>query len=138
MTFRILSYWNRIRADKEFPALTDVNISEIEEIYHFTFTIALGETEDEHMVQYFGPDLVSTFGQDYTGSPLIEAMNDTMINNTIGFYEKVIEARRPQSESSEFFMDGKEVKYRSIILPLSSDGEAIDYLFGTTNYKVFD
>ena len=137
MTFRLLSYWNRIRADRPLPSLSDVQIAELPEVYHYTFTIELGPSEEDHRFTYFGPHLASTFGQDYTGSYLYEAMNDVTINNTIGFYHKVVADRAPVSESSEFFLDGKEIRYRSIILPLSSDGETIDFLFGTTNYKVF-
>ena len=120
------------------PSLGDVNISDIEDMYHLTFTLAIGESEDEHEFQYFGPELASIFGQDYTGYMLVDALNDVMINNTIGFYDKVVEERTPHSESSEFYSDGKEVRYRSIILPCSSDGERIDFVIGTTNYKIFD
>ncbi len=137
MTFRLLSYWNRIRADREFPSLSDVNISEIEEVYHFTFTIDVSGEEAEHSFQYFGPELITIFERNYTGYLLEEALADVIIDNTIGFYPKVIADRRPVSESSEFFSEGAEVRYRSIILPLSSDGEHIDFLMGTTNYKKF-
>lgn len=137
MTFRLLSYWNRIRTDRPMPSLKDVQISELPEVYHHTFTIELGESEEDHRFSYFGPHLATIFKQDYTGHFLVEALNDVTINNTIGFYPKVTSSRGPVSESSEFFLDGKEVRYRSIILPLSSNGTDIDFLFGTTNYKVF-
>ncbi len=138
MTFRLLSYWQRARGDKKFPSLAEVDISQISEVYHFTFTIELGENEEEHRFVYFGPALSSQFGEDYTGMALSDAVQDQIVNNTIGFYQKVLDERKPCSESAEFFMNGKEVRYRSIILPLSEDGETIDFLFGTANYKIFD
>lgn len=137
MTFRLLSYWQRARGEKEMPSLAEVNISEIEEVWHYTFTLALGVDEADHHFQYFGPELASTFGRDYTGMTLEESLSDIMINNTIGYYDEVLETRRPTSQSSEFFMNGQEIRYRSIILPLSSNGETIDYMFGTTNYRIF-
>lgn len=137
MTFRLLSYWNRIRAGKPLPSLGDVNINEIAEMYHHTFTIEIGDNEEEHRFSYFGPELASVFGQDYTGQYLSDALNDVTVNNTIGFYDKVLNEKTPHSESSEFFNDGHEVRYRSIILPLSSNGVDVDFLIGTTNYKVF-
>lgn len=139
MTFRLLSYWNTIRGDRKFPSLTDVVISDIEHLYHQTFVIKLGDTPEEHMFQYFGPDLASVFGEDFSDQYLIDAMEmSAAINNTIGFYEKVLDDRGPVSESSEFYLDGYEVRYRSLILPLSSDDITFDYLIGTTNYKIFD
>lgn len=127
-----------MRAGKPMPSLGDVNIAEITEIYHLTFVIALGANEDEHNFHYFGPELASIFGVDYTGYTLSEALGDVMVNNTIGFYEKVVNEKTPHSESSEFFSEGMEVRYRSIILPCSSNGVDVDFLIGTTNYKKFD
>lgn len=138
LTFRLLSYWNRIRAGKDFPTLAEVNITEIAEMYHMTYTLEIaGPSQADHRFLYFGPELAAVFGQNYTGHHLDEAILDPIVNHTIGFYEKVIEARKPCSESSEFHLDGKEIRYRSVILPLSSNGKDIDFLIGTTNYKAF-
>jgi len=135
-TFRVLSYWNRMRGDRDFPSLADINIQEILEMWHYTFTIDV-QREGMHFFQYFGSELATIFGQDYTGEPLIDAMNDVIVDNTIGFYDKVIKAREPALEAASFYMDGAEMRYRSIIVPLSSDGVNIDYVLGTTNYKAF-
>lgn len=137
LTFRLLSYWNRIRATREFPSLADVNINEITEMWHFTFTIEW-RADGEHRFQYFGPELIAVLGEDVTGESVEEAMGNSMLNNLIGFFDKVIAQRAPVSESSQFFMEGKEIRYRSLIVPLSSNGKDIDYLIGTTNYKAYD
>lgn len=137
LTFRLLSYWNRIRGARAMPSLSDVNISEITEMWHFTFTIDVKDP-DGHRFQYFGPSLASVFGQDYTDEYLAEALeNDGMLGNTIGFYDKVLEKAEPALEAASFYSEGNEVRYRSIIVPFSSDGTTVDYLIGTTNYKVF-
>ncbi len=118
------------------PSLSDLNIREIEEIWHFSFTIDVTDP-DEHVFQYFGPDLASIFGTDYTGDTVTEAMNDVILNNTIGSYTKAMEKREPTMEAASFHYDGKELRYRTLVVPLSSDGETIDYIMGTTNYKAF-
>lgn len=138
LTFRLLSYWNRIRGVRPMPALSDVAISEITEIWHFTFTIDVIDPA-RHRFQYFGPSLASVFGQDYTGEYLADVMEQDggILANVIGFYEKVVRTGEPALEAASFYSEGNEVRYRSIIVPLSSDGKAVDYLLGTTNYKVF-
>lgn len=137
LTFRLLSYWNRIRGTRDFPSLHEINIGEITEIWHYTFTLAVTGPPDEHKFHYFGPQLAAIFGVDHTGDLMADVMQDSMIVNTIGFYDKVITQRAPVSESSSFHLGEKEVRYRSLIVPLSSDGQTIDYLLGTTNYKIF-
>ena len=99
LTFRLLSYWQRIRADRPFPALADVNIHEIEELWHFSFTIDVS-TPDNHIFQYFGPELGGLFGNDYTGEHVNEALDHVVLNNTIGSYEKAIFQRQPAMESA--------------------------------------
>lgn len=138
LTFRLLSYWNRVRGNRSMPMLSDVNISEITEIWHFTFTIDLLDPGG-HKFHYFGPSLASVFGQDYTGEYLADVMEQDggMLSNTIGFYDKVVEKAEPALEAASFYSEGNEVRYRSIIVPFSTDGTTIDYLVGTTNYKVF-
>ncbi len=135
LTFRLLSYWNRIRAGKRYPSLSHINIGEIQEIWHFSFTIDVSKAE--HEFQYFGPDLVTIFGVDYSGDNVEEAMNDMFVNNTIGSYVNTIQKQKPTMESASFSYNGRDVRYRTLTVPLSSDGENIDYIMGTTNYKIF-
>lgn len=137
LTFRLLSYWNRIRSSREFPALSDVNINEIAEMWHYTFTLAL-KSDGHHEFQFFGQELINIIGENLTGELVATAMEQAMISNLIGFYDKVVQQRAPVSESSQFYMDGKEIRYRSLIVPFSSDGQTIDYLLGTTNFKAYD
>jgi hypothetical protein len=137
LTFRLLSYWNRIRGDREFPSLRDVNIGEISEMWHYTFTIEL-QPDGHHSFQYFGPELINILNEDYSGQLVETAMEDGMLANLIGFFDKVLEQRSPVSESSQFYNEGKEVRYRSLIVPLSGDGGEIKFLIGTTNYKIYD
>lgn len=125
-----------MRGDRLFPSLADINIQEILELWHFTFTIDV-QQDEMHFFQYFGSELATVFGQDYTGETLAEAMNDVIVDNTIGFYPRVISTREPALEAASFYMDGMEMRYRSIIVPLSSNGMDIDYVMGTTNYKAF-
>lgn len=118
------------------PSLADVNINEITEMWHFTFTIALKDGEEPYF-HYFGPELIQILDEDYTSHSVEEAM-DGLMGNLIGFYPKVIKQRSPVSESSHFYMEGQEARYRSLIVPLSSDGQEIDFLVGTTNYRIYE
>lgn len=118
------------------PSLKDINVSEIEEIWHFSFVINVSDPA-EHSMHYFGPKLIGVFGQDFSGEPMRDAMTDPMLANTIGFYDKVLESGEPALEAASFYSDGNEVRYRSIIVPLADEAARTNFLIGTTNYKVF-
>ena len=136
MTFRLLSYWSRVRAGRTMPPLENVNLSEMRDISDFTFTKCVVGGREPYFT-YFGSRLIESFGKDFTGESLFDASADVMIDNMIGFYEKVLISKQPNSQSSEFYVEGKEIRYRSIILPCSANDFNVDYLIGTTNYKIF-
>lgn len=137
LTFRLLSYWNRIRENQEFPSLQKVNISEIAELWHYTFTIEVSP-DGLHSFQFFGQELINLTGENLTGELVERAMEQALISNLIGFYDKVLTQRAPVSESSQFYLEGKELRYRSLVVPFSDDGTTINYLLGTTNFKAYD
>lgn len=138
LTFRLLSYWQRIRGDRTFPALGEIDISAITEMWHHCFTIEVGDTLDECRFQNFGPELCQTFGVNHAGEPVLDALaHDPKLEHTIGFFPDVLKRREPVADSGEFYMEGDEVRYRSLIVPLSTNGTDIDYLLGTTNYRIF-
>lgn len=138
LTFRLLSYWNRIKADRTYPSLAEMKVSEMAELWHHMFSIRIGICEHEHSFSYFGAELVAIFGTNFTSDNVQDALQqNTRLEHTIGYYPKVIKTGAPQSDSDSFHLEGCEVRYRSLIVPLSSDGKTIDYLLGTTNYKIF-
>jgi hypothetical protein len=136
LTFRLLSYWNRIRGERPLPLLREINIQEIQELWYFTFTIDVRDNA-HHMFQYFGSELRLIFNEDPSGSSVADALNDVLLNNTIGSYVQCLEKKEPTMEAASFFCDGKEFRYRTLCVPLSEDGETVDYVVGTTNYKIF-
>lgn len=138
VTFRLLSYWNRMRGEREFPSLADIDITVIPELWHHTFTIEVHADLSHCKFQNFGPELSHIFGTSYAGEPVMDALaGDFKLESTIGYFPEVLRRREPVADSSQFYLEGDEVKYRSLIVPLSSNGRDIDYLLGTTNYKVF-
>lgn len=137
LTFRLLSYWNRIRGDQDFPRFADVQADALGEVWHYCFIIGMA-TGDAPNFQHFGKELRALFHQDYAGQALGQALQHSPLGQTIGFYEKVCQRRAPVSQASSFVLEGCEARYRSLIVPLSTDQQEIDYLIGTANYRVFD
>lgn len=137
-TFRLLSYWSTMKGDREFPKLEELSVQVLEDMWHLCFVIEIRDPIEESVFQYFGPELATVFNTNHGGEPVKQAFEDDWIlENTVGFFPKIIKERQPITESSEFFLEGDEVRYRSLIVPLSSDGKKIDYVMGTTNYKIF-
>ncbi|MCC7260184.1 MAG: hypothetical protein IT567_04055 [Alphaproteobacteria bacterium] len=89
-------------------------------------------------IAFFGAQLVQAFQSDCTAFQVGEALDNFLLSSTIDFYHTVITRRAPVSEASRFIIGGKEARYRSLVVPLSTDGNTIDYLIGTANFRIFD
>lgn len=137
-TFRLFSYWIQIKGETKYPLLSSINPKEIPNLWPYLFVIRLGETPEFSRFQHFGTGLQEIYEQDFGGCTIAEALEDVIFGPTIGYYEKIVEGQAPGVESSSFQMSKKDVKYRSLIAPISSDGKEIDYLIGTSNYKIFE
>ena len=73
-------------------------------------------------------DLVDRFGTD--------APEQTLISVTVAYAGEVLRKKVPISRGGEFFKpDGVRVLYRSILLPMSDDGETVSGLLGAANCR---
>jgi hypothetical protein len=135
MTFRLLSYWNKLKGEREIPSIKEVNITELGEVWGFCFTICLDDEEKVDEFQYFGAELVALTGVDLSGLNVEKSLPGTMMAQLMDFYPQVILLRSPVSKASKCLQNGCEILYRSLIVPFSSDGNKVDFLMGTTNFR---
>ncbi len=140
MTFRLLSHWQRVRGDKSYPHPDDIRLDDIPELKEFCFIInTRSEDSADYRFDYFGPRLSEIFDGDCINDTIDEAFgSDSKLESTIGFFSKVLEKQEPLSESESFITGSQRILYRSLIVPISTDGQQIDYLLGTTNFKITD
>jgi hypothetical protein len=78
-----------------------------------------------------GTHIVSHAGTDDTGQELEATIAPQMRETIIGQYREVVLGRRPLCHRSEFVgRDRRIYRYERLLLPLASDGKAVDMIFG--------
>lgn len=128
----ILNHWREIKGNKKYPSEKDLNPAILESILDNCFLVqAEGILEGQYKYKFLGKNIMNAYGSD-----LIEGSE----KNPLAYAEmakKVVQTGEPLSDSGNFKnTKGHLVKYRICVVPLSSDAENIDAVFGGMRFLI--
>jgi hypothetical protein len=136
LVLRVLNYWRHLAGEREFPSVEDIKTDDIPEIWPNCFILDPADTPDDPVLVEIGEYLEEEFGKDARGKRVSEVVTGTLLAAALGHYRQVAAKKVPISLGGDYInSDGVKVLYRSIILPLSGDGETIDKFFGAANSR---
>lgn len=136
LVLRLLAHWRSLCEDKRFPSFADVDPEEIPDIWPFSFVLEVLDDHDEPVFRAVGEELAAFTNGYLPGRYVSEAPVDTLPGVAIAYVDEVLEKAVPISRGGEFFKtDGTKVLYRSILLPMSDDGETISGILGAANCR---
>jgi hypothetical protein len=140
LSLRLLRYWNEKRGAREMPVENDIDPEELGEDWDFCFLL---QSRDVSNIQ--------DYNFTYLGNKILRAYFDKSLDEHNQFmvgpnayklssqFSKVIEARSPALLAGEFFtIQGQQVLYRQILLPLGGPSGKVEAVFGGMNYKFAD
>ena len=136
LALRILRLWWDARQDDEIPSLEDISRQEMENQWPAIVLLAVPGGADMPVFERIGEDFTKDMDEDLTGRPVGEAPQDSVLQNIIHYYAQVLEKKVPVSRGDEITDEnGETLAFRSIILPLSDDGENINFLLAGGSFK---
>ncbi len=134
LTYRVLSYWDELRGSRPWPALADIDGGTIPEIWPWCFVLDTQLDYPTPYFQYLGRDLAKYSGIYLSGK------NDwrmTLLDKASAHLGRTLAAREPILIEDELVRyDGQKLLFRSIMLPLSDDGESISHVLGAANGRI--
>ncbi len=137
ITQRVYNYWERLAGNRQMPEESDLDPDLLGDDWPHCFLL---QTRDiEHIEQ---------FNFTYLGEGILRAYTDAGIdpNNLYlvgpnAFYlaphfKQVMDSRAPIVESSHFYaLDGTKILYRQCLLPIGSNPEKVESIFGAMLFK---
>ncbi len=136
LVLRLLSYWRELRAEGEFPSFADVDPDEMSDMWSHCFAIEIFEDDSEPVFRAMGDELAATTDYSLIDQGVTVAQERTLASVAITFLPEVLRKGVPVSRGDEFFKaDGTQVLYRSILLPMSDDGDRISGILGAVNCR---
>jgi hypothetical protein len=135
---RVLQHWRTIRGERDFPAREDIDPAAIAFDWKNCFVVDLLGRRGVPSFAYIGETLRIPAWGDGVDARVTDCPPGTVLSVATGELEKVVAGRVPVTQSGSAVHIGRPVLFRSILMPLSSDGERIDALLGTANFRRVD
>lgn len=132
---RVLGHWREICADREFPGRSEITEERLGADWSQCLLIAVDAEPERSSFLYVGPALTVPDSPSLVGSPVTACSRENILGLATGYLGTVLQRRVPVSMSGAGAHLGAPILYRSILLPLSSDGHQIDGLLGAANFR---
>ncbi|MBX6370422.1 MAG: hypothetical protein IRZ04_20830 [Rhodospirillales bacterium] len=137
LVFRILECWRELRADRAMPTPEEMTLEMLGRDRKSCFALSLSPPGDVPRFTFIGPDFVED-GQDLVGQPRSACSIETVLGAATSCLDEVLARRIPVCIGGLARHTRRPVLFRSILLPLSSDGQRIDALIGAANFRTIE
>jgi hypothetical protein len=135
LTMRVLARWREICGEREFPGRAEITAEQLRADWSHCLLVAVDVEPERSNFLYVGPDLMVPDGPSLVGSPIAACSRENILGLATAYLGTVLQRRVPVSMSGAGAHLGAPILYRSILLPLSSDGHQIDGLLGAANFR---
>lgn len=133
---KALKFWEHAREGRDMPTAADLAGDGCPFGDDEIIVIEVGRTESDDRVVSTGAKVARALGRDPTGLSAIDALPSST-EMGLSFCRASVDLRKPMADVGRFFnKKGEEVLYRSILLPVSDNGEDVNRVVSAFSYKV--
>ena len=133
LVLRIFDYWEFLRGERRFPSPDDVNSADLPEDWRNCVLIDTCGPMESWEFHHIGEGYDGLGQAGALGSKWISGEKNSFTGLTTSYIPKVLVRQIPISISGEIERGGECIRYRSILLPLSADGEQVTAILGAAN-----
>lgn len=137
LVLRLLAYWQDLRGDRPFPTPDEIDPAIIGDDWRSCILVELSDHPNGPVFRHLGDELAVP-GFDATGRPIESCPAPSLARAAMTYMDKVTDRRVPISMGGSLDLDDGALLHRSIVMPLSSDGETIDFLLAAASAKTVD
>ena len=130
----LLKYWTELRGLKPMPLWKDVPVEELEpQIDTLMFLDVVGNgTGPRFLIRFLGGRIAQSYGADFCGRFLDEAIPPAWRHNAMQTYCKAVEARLPVYNVVDTGdTQGRTVHMERLLLPFTTNGARADRLLAS-------
>jgi hypothetical protein len=136
MHVRAYNYWVSLLGGRAYPAIQDVDPHNIEDFGPHSVLLDFSNDSEDPEIAFLGRALRAECGLAPTIRRISEVPSRSLLSRLTDHYLQIIANRAPIGFEAEFVATrGLNTLYRGILMPLSSDGETIDFIYGVINWK---
>jgi hypothetical protein len=136
MHVRAYNYWCSLLEGRDFPSIEDLEPGDIEDFGPHSVLLDFTEGRDNPATPYIGTAIREECGIGDDIKSIADVPSRSLLSRLTDHYMQIIANRAPVGFEAEFINQrGRNICYRGILMPFSSDGDTIDFIYGVINWK---
>jgi hypothetical protein len=139
MHVRAYNYWVSLLEGRDFPSIEDLEPADVSDFAAHSVLLDFTCGRDNPAIPYVGALIRDECGLDDDMRTIAEVPSRSLLSRLTDHYMQIIANRAPVGFEAEFENQRDEtICYRGILMPFSSDGDTIDFIYGVINWKNVD
>ena len=136
MQVRASNFWASLLADRNYPSNTDFDPASQTDFGPYSILLDFTADVENPAIAYLGNKLALECDSDEHIEHLSDVPSRSLLSRITDHYLQIIANQAPIGFEAEFVNQrGATILYRGILLPFSSDGTTIDFIYGVINWK---
>jgi hypothetical protein len=136
MHVRAYNYWVSLLDGRDFPSIEDLEPADLNDFSAHSVLLDFTCGRDNPATPYVGTAIRDECGLADGIKSIEEVPSRSLLSRLTDHYMQIIANRAPVGFEAEFVNQrGLPICYRGILMPFSSDGDTIDFIYGVINWK---
>lgn len=136
MHVRAYNHWVSLLKGRAYPGIEDLDPASIADFGPHSVLLDFTAGIEDPTIAYLGRALREECGLESNILRIADVPGRSLLSRLTDHYLQIIANRAPIGFEAEFVgTRGRTTLYRGILMPFSSDGEAIDFIYGVINWK---
>jgi hypothetical protein len=136
MQVRAYNHWASLLDNRNFPSIEDLDTDNLPDFGPFSVLLDFTGGIENPAILYLGDKLAEECGTDESIQALDDVPSRSLLSRITDHYMQILANQAPIGFEAEFVNQREAtILYRGILLPYSSDDEAIDFIYGVINWK---
>ena len=139
MHVRAYNYWVSLLGGRDYPSIEDLEPGAVEDFANNSVLLDFTAGRDNPATPYIGAAIREECGLSDSIQTIADVPSRSLLSRLTDHYLQIIANRAPIGFEAEFVNQrGVPICYRGILMPFSSDGDTIDFIYGVINWKQSD
>ena len=136
MHVRAYNYWVSLLDGRDFPSIEDLEPGDVADFSAHSVLLDFTCGVENPAMPYLGASIRDECGLEDDMRTIAEVPSRSLLSRLTDHYMQIIANRAPIGFEAEFQNQRDEnICYRGILMPFSSDGDTIDFIYGVINWK---
>ncbi len=136
MHVRAYNYWYSLLKGRDYPSIEDLDPANLDDFGPNSVLLDFTAGGDNPVTAYIGSSLRSECDLSEDVQTIADVPGRSLLSRLTDHYMQIIANRSPVGFEAEFVNQrGRTICYRGILMPFSSDGDTIDFIYGVINWK---